>query len=147
MSETGLLGLDVCRVWDTDLAFRHLNDIGEAETKRTAERRLHELGILPTELGADTLQDEHARRPIRAVLDWQLAEARSKRKLVLFAQLFGLPGGHNCLHVTDSRGARYLVTFGNIDPDPNEITNALRKLKKHICKNIANLPQAKPPAT
>jgi len=147
MSETGLLGLDVCRVWDTDLAFRHLNDIGEAETKRTAERRLHELGILPTELGADTLQDEHARRPIRAVLDWQLAEARSKRKLVLFAQLFGLPGGNNCLHVNDSRGARYWVPFGTIDPDPNEITNALLNLKKHIGKDIAIFPHGKLTAT
>lgn len=140
MSDSGLLGLDACRVWDTDLAFRHLSAIGKAVTKRTAERRLHKLGIVPTELGAETLRDELARRPIRTVLDWELAEVRSKRKLVLFAQLFVLPGGNYCLHVNDGRGARYWVPFGTSDLDADGISNALQNLQMHIGKEIAVFP-------
>ena len=38
-----LLGLASPQVWDTQLAFAHLQARGEAHTKRTAERRLHEV--------------------------------------------------------------------------------------------------------
>ena len=52
MRQSNLLGLDACQVWDTALAFEHLQVNGHADTKRTAERRLHTLAILPTELTA-----------------------------------------------------------------------------------------------
>ena len=48
--DPALLRLDAPRVWDTELAFKHLKAMGEADTKRTAERRLNALGILPKEL-------------------------------------------------------------------------------------------------
>ena len=35
-SSVDLLGLDSPKVWDTELAFAHLQALGEAETKRTA---------------------------------------------------------------------------------------------------------------
>ena len=143
MSATSLFGLDACRVWDTDLAFQHLNDMGEAETKRTAERRLHELGILPAELGTSTLEDELGRRPIASVLNWELAEARSKRKLVLFAQLFELSEGKICLHANDGRGARYWVPLGTTKPESKEILDSLQNLQQHIGKDIAVFPHGR----
>ena len=33
------MGLDAPQVWDTERAYQHLQAIGEANTKRTAERR------------------------------------------------------------------------------------------------------------
>ena len=44
-----LYGLDAGQVWDSMLAFERLNACGEADTKRTAERRLSALGLLPQE--------------------------------------------------------------------------------------------------
>ena len=38
-----LWGLDAAQAWDTDLAYQQLQSLGEADTKRTAERRLHEV--------------------------------------------------------------------------------------------------------
>ena len=63
MTKPNLLGLDTCQAWDTERAFQHLQTIGQADTKRTAERRLHDLSLLPVELNADSLQDEMGRRP------------------------------------------------------------------------------------
>jgi sulfate adenylyltransferase subunit 2 len=143
MSKTGLSGLDVGQVWDTELAFRHLNEIGEAPTRRTAERRLHELGLLPAELGADALEDELGRQPIRAVLNWQITQARSKRQLPLFAQLNRLPGGSHCLHANDRRGARYWLPLGTGEPTPQTIRQALQELQKHIGKAVAIFPHGR----
>ena len=42
MDQNKFLGLDSRQIWNTELAFQHLNKLGQAETKRTAERRLHE---------------------------------------------------------------------------------------------------------
>lgn len=140
MSKTSLFGLDACGVWDTDLTFRHLNKMGEAETKRTAERRLHELGILPAELSTNSIEDELGRKPIPTVLDWETTESRKSRKLVLFAQLFALPGGNNCLHANDGRGARYWVPLGTSEPGAREISVALQHLQKHLGKEIAVFP-------
>ena len=63
-----LLGLDGLKVWDTELAFAHLQAQGKADTKRTAERRLNALGLLPQELTPDLLLDEHDSSPNRLVL-------------------------------------------------------------------------------
>lgn len=143
MSKTDLSGLDACQVWDTELAFRHLNEIGKAPTRRTAERRLHELGILPAELCTGALEDESGRQPIPAVLSWEIAQARSKRKLVLFAQLNELPGGNGCLHANDGRGARYWHPLGAGKPKPRVIRQALQELQKHIGKDLAIFPHGR----
>jgi sulfate adenylyltransferase subunit 2 len=39
MAVNELFGLDSLQVWNTELAFQQLSKLGQAETKRTAERR------------------------------------------------------------------------------------------------------------
>jgi hypothetical protein len=51
-----LLGLDTPIAWNTEGAFAHLASQGLAGTKRTAERRIHELGLWPLALDADALR-------------------------------------------------------------------------------------------
>jgi len=139
MTNPDLLGLDTCQVWDTDLAFQHLQVIGQADTKRTAERRLHELAILPRELKAESLADELGRKPVKLVLDWELEKARSKRKLVVFVQLAPLPNGQECLHANDARGGRYWVPLES-SASLESITCALTNLQIHLGKDIAAFP-------
>ena len=138
-----ILGLDGDRVWDTDTAFQHLQSLGKADSKRTAERRLHELKILPPELNEESLRDERDRPPNQVVLHWAISKARSKRKLVLFTQLYPLPTGQKCLHAEDSRGGRYWVPLGEKaahDPVSAQIMDALQRLQHHIGKDIAVFP-------
>lgn len=139
MMNPHLLGLDTYRVWDTESAFRHLQATGKADTKRTAERRLHELAILPAELSPETIEDDHGCKPVRLLLDWELERARSKRRLVLFAQFFPLPGGCPCLHANDARGGRYWLPMG-IAPSPETMTFHLQQLQRHIGKEISVFP-------
>lgn len=143
MSVSKLLGLDVPQVWDVDLAFQHLNTLGEAETKRTAERRLQKLAFLPDELKPETLEDELERKLIASVLHWELEQARSKRKLVLFAQLHPMPGGQACLHANDARGARYWVPLGKGVVKPQQVAAALGALQAHIAKEVLVLPHGR----
>jgi sulfate adenylyltransferase subunit 2 len=137
------LGLDEPKVWDTGLAFEHLQCLGKADSKRTAERRLHEMGLLPPELSKELVRDEHGRPANTLVLAWALEKARAKRKLVLFAQFYPLPDGRICLHANDSRGARYWVPLRT---GPDEIAgteialDALRQLQQHLGKEIAVFP-------
>jgi sulfate adenylyltransferase subunit 2 len=136
MTDTNLYGLDACTVWSTDLAFAHLQSLGQADTKRTAERRLHELGLLPTALAAADLRDEFGHPPIQLVIQSELALARSKRQLVLFAQLAALPNGRDCLHFNDARGARYWLPLADA-PNPAQIAAALAQLQAHLGKALA----------
>ena len=133
-----LLGLDAGHAWDTELAFEHLNAHGEADTKRTAERRLNALGLLPKELAEEDLRDEHDRPLNRLVLDWAVEQARKRRDRVLFAQLNPLPGGQPCLHANDARGARFWVPLA--DADDETIQAALHTLQRHVGKPIAVIP-------
>jgi len=140
-SSADLLHLDRPGVWDTDTAFQHLQSLGQAESKRTAERRLHELGLLPPELSAEQLRDAQG-RPLNAVLlPWSLDKARSQRKLVLFAQWQPLPSGVPCLHANDARGGRYWVPLApGSAPSPETLLPALAQLQQHIGKEIAVYP-------
>lgn len=156
MSNPDLLGLDAPVAWDTQLAFLHLNQLNQADTKRTAERRLHELELLPPELTAETLSDELDRRPTPSVLAWDIEKARMKRKLVLFAQLLHTADGQDVLHVNDARGARYWLPLGTSTVDAQQLTTALQRLQAHIAKDIVIFPngrlvgicrQTKPPAS
>ena len=133
-----LLGLDVSGVWDTELAFEHLQGIGEADTKRTAERRLNALGLLPNELAETELLDELDRSPNRLVLAWGLEQARKRRDRTLFAQLYNLPGGQPCLHANDARGARFWVPMPGVTSEA--VLEALADLQHHIGKPIAVFP-------
>ena len=133
-----LLGLNAHQVWDTERAFSHLQALGEADSKRTAERRLNALGLLPQELKADLLVDELGRAPKRLVLDGAIEQARKRRDRVLFAQLYPLPTGENCLQANDARGARFWIPMGALSGET--IEQALIKLQDHIGKPIAVFP-------
>lgn len=143
MPNPKLLGLDTPSVWDTRRASQHLHSIGQAETRRTTERRLHELGILPAELKPENLKDELGRSPTSAVLNWEIEQARSKRKLVLFAQLFHLPGGNDCLHANDARGARYWLPLDKSTTSSQRLVTAIQNLQRHLDKDLAIFPHGR----
>ena len=139
MTSAHHLGLDGDLVWDTERAFQHLHSIGNADTKRTAERRVRALGILPAELNAERLEDELGRPAKKLVLDWALEKARNKRKLALFVQPYAPPGGTLCLHANDARGARYWVPLHGATDATTALT-ALQRLQQHIGKQVAVFP-------
>jgi sulfate adenylyltransferase subunit 2 len=131
------------KVWDTDRAFEFLQTAGEANTKRTAERRLIEWGVLPVGLTGETLEDELGRSPNSVVLKWALDKARSQRKLVLFAQLCTWPGGLICLHANDARGANFWVLMQDASLSvavTDEIMRAFCVLQSLFAKDIAVFP-------
>ena len=136
MTKTNLWGLDALQMWDTELAFSHLHAIGQADTKRTAERRLHEIGLLPPALNTEDLRDEQGRKPTQAVLQHDVDYARSKRQLVLFLQLHPLPNGCECLHANDARGARFWLPLkGKLQP--LTLAATLAQLQAHLGKELA----------
>lgn len=136
------LGLNTPKVWDTELAFAHLQALGEADTKRTAERRLNALGLLPQELTQESLLDERDRAPNRLVLEWAIEQARKRRDRVLFVQLHPMPGsaknGQPCLHANDARGARFWLPMDSLSYAV--IQESLADLQRHIGKPIAVFP-------
>ena len=133
-----LHGLDAPQIWDSELAFAHLQALGEADTKRTAERRLNALGLFPKELGPESLLDDRDRSPNRRVLDWAIDQARKRRDRVLFAQISTLATGWTCLHANDARGARFWVPTADVTDET--IQRALNDLQRHIGKPIAVFP-------
>ena len=133
-----LLGLDAPQVWDTELAFAHLQAMGETNSKRTAERRLNKLGLLPQELSPVLLLDERDQSLNQLVLDWAIDQARKRRDRVLFVQLSHLHGGQPCLHANDARGARFWVPLANLND--TGIQQALVDLQRHIGKPITVFP-------
>lgn len=137
---TPLFNLDTDRIWDTESAFLQLQALGAADTKRTAERLLHKLEMLPAALGTSAIRDENGAAPIPAVLEWEIAQARSKRILPVFAQLAKLPGGQECLHFNDARGARYWLPLGDAIPSQNSIATAFARLQEHLGKPLALFP-------
>nr|WP_318013360.1 sulfate adenylyltransferase subunit CysD [Rhizobium sp. 3T7] len=138
--EEAVLNLIGDRVWNTELAFQYLKAVGMADTKRTAERRLHELGILPAALIAEDLRDEFGEKLIQSVLNSDLERQRSKRTLVLFVQIFERAQSA-CLHANDARGSRIWVPMAT-PVSSTEVETALRKLRKHVGKPIAVFPHA-----
>lgn len=135
MTTLDVFGLDTSQVWDTELAYQHLSALGQADTKRTAERRLHSLGMLPPEIKADAIEDELGRPANKLLLDWALGKARSRRSLPLFVQLHDLPTGKTCLHVNDARGARYWVPLEEA-ASSTVVLAALQQLQQHIGKSV-----------
>ena len=127
------------RVCNTELAFKELNQMGEAGTKRTAERRLCELGLWPTELNHSMLEDEF-NRPLNAlVLEKQLELARSKRSLILFIQLHIAPNGTKFLHANSAKGGRYWVALKDIDIKKS-VYQAIEKFQNFFNKSITLFP-------
>jgi len=114
-------GLDKAVAWSTESAFQHLRSIGQADTKRTAERRLHDLGVWPDELQPEALVDEFGQAANKLLVPWAIERARAKRKLVLLVQLHTHPDVPELtlLHANDTRGARYWIP---VHRPANEIT-------------------------
>ena len=79
MKAMPLFGLDASQPWDTEAAFLSLQAQGQADTKRTAERRLHEWSLLPPELKANSLCDEHGASPISVVLAHDIQQAKRQQ--------------------------------------------------------------------
>ena len=136
-TECALLGLDSEQVWSMNTAHAHLRQTGQSNTRRTTERRLHALNMLPPELHAGNL-DAPGYRINHLVLAWALDQARAKRDRVLFAQLSALPNGKPCLHANDGRGARFWIPLAR--EDEATIGSALAQLQEHVGKPIAVFP-------
>jgi sulfate adenylyltransferase subunit 2 len=133
-----MLGLDGPGVWDTERAFEHLRAQARADSKRTAERRLHELGIVPAELTEEGLRDEAGKPANRLLVTWAAEKARSRRKLVLLLQLHVTPGGSLLLHANDARGGRFWV--GVREAGTQGVLQALAEIQRHAGKDIAVFP-------
>jgi sulfate adenylyltransferase subunit 2 len=134
-----LLGLNAPVAWNTEGAFAHLEAQGLAGTKRTAERRLHELGLWPAALDTESLMDGTGNSPNRLVLNHQVDVARSKRALVLFAQLHTLSNGQVCLHANNAKEGRYWVPLeGKVNAE--SINTALDLLLQSIDKPTCIFP-------
>lgn len=140
MAQLRNFGLDSDQVWDIGLALAQLRARGEANTKRTAERRLHEAGFWPPELSATQICDEQGRPANPVVLNAFVDRMRSKRKLLLFAQLKNLPDGKPCLHVNDARGTRYWLPLAAAPKNTNDILTTLHRVQQHLAKDIAIIP-------
>jgi sulfate adenylyltransferase subunit 2 len=129
-----LLGLDAAQVWDLALAYSHLQNLGEVNNKRSAERRVQSIGLLPPEISESHLTDELGRAPNRLVLDWALAQARKQRQRVIFTELGHLPGGAGCLFANDARGERWWLPLP--DAQAASVWQSIVALQKHIGKAI-----------
>jgi sulfate adenylyltransferase subunit 2 len=133
------LGLDAPIAWNTEQAFIHLASQGLAGTKRTAERRIHELGLWPTALDSESLRDSLGNSPNSLVLNHKVDIARAKRHLVLFAQLHTLANGIVCLHANNAKEGRYWVPLqGKVSTVSIQI--ALDQLQQSIDKPTCIIP-------
>ena len=142
MQTATLSGFEDTAVWDTERAFALLQKMGRADTKRTAERRLHELKLIPPALDENGLEDELGRKVNHLLLNWAVQRARAKRKLILFLQQYPLPSGTICVHANDARGARYWIPVPTSPQTGrrSEFLNAIIKLQEHVGKDIAIFP-------
>ncbi len=137
-------GMDQPGVWDTESAFQLLRAQGQAESKRTAERRLHEMGIAPPPLQAADLRDENGQTPVPLVVEHEMQVARSKRKLILFARLVDLRRDVLTVSLNDARGARYWVNVSAKEKSGvSPITHALLALVSYFGKPFVVFPHDK----
>ena len=127
------------QTWNTERAFEALQTLGEAGTKRTAERRLHELDLWPSELSPSLLRDGFDRPLNLLVLAKQLEIARSKRRLILFAQLHTLSSGEIFLHANSAKGGRNWVYIGRTI-SLEGVVDAISKLQDFLAKPIQLFP-------
>ena len=121
--------VDPGQAWDLARACELVRQQGLADSRRSAERRLHAWGLLPPELELDALRDELGRAPRRLVMGAVLAQVRARRHLALFAQWHRLPDGRALLHANDARGARYWVGVGVGSVDAGAAVRALEQIR------------------
>lgn len=129
-----LHGLDAEQLWNTELAFQHLEQLGIAESKRTVERRINELGLLAPLLEADTLVDAKGQKLNELLVNHAINQAKKKRQRLLFIQLTQLPNGKTCLQANDARNAQYWIPLAN--QEDASLMAALAHLQQHLDKPI-----------
>lgn len=125
--------------WNTELAFSELLKLGMAGAKRTAERQLKKLGLWPNELTSILLTDEFGKPLNLVVLNSELVIARSKRKLVLFAQIHKGLNGHHFLHANNAKGGRTWVAIKD-QPNDKKIQKAFNQLQDFFGKPLQIFP-------
>jgi sulfate adenylyltransferase subunit 2 len=129
-------------IWDTSRAHELLETKGESGAKRSTERKLHELGIVPELIAPESIVDECGEKLNTLLLDRALEEARSKRRLVLFVQVHTLTNGKVLLAANDARSARYWTALGSVwhtlshPEQAAHLLGALTELQKYIGKAI-----------
>ncbi len=127
-------------VWNTAQACSELQARGQADSVRTAERRLSGCGLLPAALDVDALRDELGRVPRMLVLRDAVARARAARQLVLFAQLHDGPDAHPRLHANDARGARHWIALDPARAPTVAALHALQRLQSTLARPIVVFP-------
>jgi sulfate adenylyltransferase subunit 2 len=128
------------QVWDTTLAADQLVETGVVRTRKSAERRLHQDGLLPAELKPEDLRDAEGRPATLLLVEAAIATARRQRQRVLFVQLHTAPGSATpCLHANDARGARYWVPLRGA-PELAPVLEALERLQAHIANELSVFP-------
>lgn len=125
-------------VWSTEKAFTLFKSLGLAGTKRTTERKIHDLGFWPTELSPESIVDELKHHVNSLVLNLQLKSSRAKRELVLFAQIQNLKG-NNFLHINNAKGGRYWISLKK-NVDSQSVNDAIQKLISFFNKRIVIFP-------
>lgn len=134
-----LFHLDKPQLWDTQLAFHHIHQMTGVESKRSAERKLNELGIFRRVLEPEMLEDELGRKVILPVITQELQKLRNRRVLILFLEASMLPNGKPCLFANDSRGARFwhpLEETLTVD----YLGAVISRFQQHMQKEIALYP-------
>lgn len=125
-------------VWDTAQACDYMIAKGEVTSRRTGERRLVELSLVPKELNSDIILDEFNRPPNRIVMNWAVQNARKKRTKVMYAQIYELTTGQLSLHMNDARGARFWTALSELSD--TSIMAAIERLCTYISGTILFLP-------
>lgn len=105
---------------------------GQVLTKRTVERSIASLELLPPPLSIENLADEH-RRPIKRHAARHLSlSTRRKRAVSLFVQLHRTPTGQTLIAANDGRNARRWVFLPSADPQEEVLIDGLRTIIKGI---------------
>ena len=126
-------------VWDTKLTLKKLDEIGVTCSKRTAERRMHELGLWPEEINTKNIRDE-LNRPLNSlILEKQIELIRSKRKIILFLQLQRLNANTSVVVANGTKGSRYWVSIkGKVNDQ--KIVTSINKIVDLINKSVVIFP-------
>ena len=127
-------------VWTSQsIAELMFSETTEAKLKAT-ERAIEASSIRFEVLAETVLVDEHARPAKRLVLDQLMANARKKRKLILFAQLLDTPDGIRFLTLNDARGGRRWIRLDSTAELVPTLGDALTSLCAFEKKDIVLIP-------
>lgn len=107
-----------------------------AATRKTAERRLHEWGLLPDSLSELALQDEQGQPANPVLLKAAMAQARRHRHRAVFVQWHLVDVDWGVLHANDARGGRYWVAVDGAVPSHQALVQGLQSLRELIANDL-----------